>query len=137
MDYMAFAKKYALQIAVAIVLLIVASIIYDRFLSDEAKFVGYLKDQIEEKDKELEELREEYEKLSEEEQKRLQEIAALKSQVADLRNQISAGEVNIDAIKNDIIEIDEAIAIIEENTRGTVARSRSVLAEDSTKPKPN
>lgn len=137
MDYMAFAKKYALQIAVAIVLLIVASIIYDRFLSDKAKFIGYLKDQIEEKDQEIGEIQKEYKKLSEEEQKRLQEIAALKSQVADLRKQIIAGEVSIDAIKNDIIEIDEAIAIIEENTRGTVARSRSVLTEDRSQPKPN
>jgi len=130
MDLAALAKKYALTIGAIVLLLILGSIVYERFLSGEAEFVAYLKDQIEEKDEKLAELREEYEKLSEEEQKRLQEIAALKSQVAGLKNQITAGEVNIDAIKNQVIEIDEAIAIIEENTRGAAARSRGVVTGD-------
>ena len=134
MDLAALARKYALYIAAILVLLILGSIVYERFLSDEAEFIAYLKDQIEEKDKKLAQLREEYEKLSEEEQKRLQEIAALKNQVAGLKNQITAGEVDIEAIKNEVIEIDEAIAIIEENTRSAVARSRGVVSGDGARP---
>ena len=133
MELAALAKKYALLAAV-VVLLILGSIVYERFQSDEAEFIGYLKDQIEEKDQKIAELREEYEKLSEEEQERLQEIAALKSQVAGLKSQITAGEVNIDAIKNEVLEIDEAIAIIEENTRSAVARRRGVVSDDGARP---
>lgn len=135
MDLAAVAKRYALFIAGIVVLLILGSIVYERFLSDEAQFVAYLKDQIEEKDERIEKLQKEYEKLAEEEQKRLQEIANLKNQVAGLKNQITAGEVNIDAIKNEIIEIDEAIAIIEENTRSAVARSRGVVGSEGAGPK--
>ena len=133
MELAALAKKYALLAAV-VVLLTLGSIVYERFLSGEAEFIGYLKDQIEEKDQKIAELREEYEKLSEEEQERLQEIAALKVQVAGLKSQITAGEVNIDAIKNEVLEIDEAIAIIEENTRSAVARSRGVVSYDGARP---
>ncbi len=135
MDLLALGRKYALHIAGILVLLILASVVYERFFSDQAEFIAYLKSQIEDKDRKIADLEDDYERLSEEERKRLLEIDALKGLVAGLKGQIAAGEVNIDAIQNEVIEIDEAIAIIEASTRGALARSRGMV--DSRGERPN
>jgi len=127
---MSFLKKYAIQIAIVVAAAILAAAIYDTFLSSNAKVIRYLEGEIKKKDEQIAELKKEYQELTEEEEQRLQEIARLRETLGALRDQIAQGEADINAINSEIIELDEAITIIEQNTRSTVNRSRGVLSDE-------
>ena len=125
---MSFLKRFAFQIAVLGILAILASVVYDTFFGSNAKVIQYLEGEIKKKDEQIAALRQEYQELTEEQQLRLQEIARLRENLSVLRDQIAQGEADIHAINTQVIGIEEAIDIIEQNTRRTVDRSRGVLS---------
>ena len=129
---MNFLKENALTIAGIVILLAIASIVYNQFFSDNAKLIKMLKDQIKEQEQTIAKLQQEYGNLLEEEQKRLEEINKLKDKLANIQETINNEEAKIDDIKNEIIELDSALSIIEGHTRGAVARGFNVLRSDST-----
>jgi len=129
---MKFLKEHALTIAGIVILLAIASVVYNQFFSDNAKIIKLLKDQIKQHEQTIKKLEKEYSDLLREEQKRLEEINKLKDRLTNLQETINNEEAKIDDIKNEIIELDSALAIIEGHTRGTVIRGLSVLRSDST-----
>ena len=128
MDVLGFLKKYFLQVAGVLVVAILVAVIWDTFFSGHAKMISLLEDQIEERDKRLETLRNEFEGLVEQEGALLAEIESLESQLGEVVSKIEAGSADIEAIKTSALEMEEALAIIKNNTRSVVTRSRGVLS---------
>ena len=132
MSFASKLKEHALTIAGIVILLAIAYTVCNQFFSDKAKIIRMLKDKIKQHEQTIKKLEKEYSKLVEEEEKRLEEINNLKAKLANLQETINNEEATIDEIKNEFIELDSALAIIEGHTRGTVTRGLSILRSDST-----
>ncbi len=132
MSFLSKLKDNALTIAGIILLFAIASTVYSQFFSDKAKIIRLLKDQIKQQEQTIKDLEQEYNSLIQEEEKRLEEINNLKDKLANLQEAINNEEANIDEIKNEFMELDSALAIIEGHTRGSVARGLRILSRDST-----
>jgi septal ring factor EnvC (AmiA/AmiB activator) len=128
MGMLAKLKENAVTIAVIVAALAIASAVYERYFSDKAELIRVLEKQIKEQDQYVADLKKQFQELNEEEQKRLQEIEALKVKLTEVQQMIQQGEVNLDELKDRIIDLDDALGTIEEHTRGAVARGRGVLA---------
>lgn len=126
MNLLSQIKDNALTIAVIILVLAIGSTVYTQFFSSDAKLIRELKKMIEEKEQYIAELESRYSALKLEEQKRLDEINELKDKLKDIQNKINHGEVTIDEIKNELIDINSALDIIEEHTRGAIADSTAI-----------
>jgi len=131
MSFFSKLKEHALTIAGIVILLAIASVVYNQFFSDNAKLIKLLKDQIKQHEQTIERLEKEYGNLLKEEEKRLEELNKIKDRLANLQETISNEEAKIDDIKNEIIELDSALSIIEGHTRGAVTRGFNVLRSDS------
>ena len=131
MNFVSKLKEHALTIAGIVILLAIVSTVYNQFFSDKAKIIRMLKDQIKQHEQTIRKLEKEYSKLVKEEEKRLEEINNLKVKLTNLQETINNEEATIDEIKNEFIELDSALSIIEGHTRGTVARGLSILHSDS------
>jgi peptidoglycan hydrolase CwlO-like protein len=126
MNLLSQIKDNALTIAVIIMILAIGSSVYTYFFSNEAKLIRELKKMIAEKEQIIAELESRYAELKIEEQKRLEEINALKDKLKDIQDKINHGEVSIDEIKNGLLDIDSALDIIEDYTRGVIADTSAV-----------
>jgi septal ring factor EnvC (AmiA/AmiB activator) len=120
-------KSNALLIMGILLLVTVATATYEHFFSDNAKLIGILKDQIKEQEGRIAQLHTTYDSLNQEEAKRLEEIAQIKRRLSEAVNKIKNQGVKINDIKNEIISIDSALAIIEAHTRGDVTRGRDLM----------
>ena len=126
MNLLSQIKDNALTIAVIILILAIGSSVYTHFFSNDAKLIRELKKMIAEKEQIIAELESRYAELKIEEQKRLEEINALKGKLKDILEKINHGEVSIDEIKNGLLDIDSALDIIEDYTRGVIADTSAV-----------
>ena len=132
MNFVSKLKEHALTIAVIVILLAIVFTIYNQFFSDKARIIRMLKDQIKQQEQTIKKLQKEYSNLVKEEQKRLEEFNKLKDKLANLQETINNEEAKIDDIKNEIIELDSALSIIEGHTRGSVSHGLGILHSDST-----
>ncbi len=118
-----------MTIAVIIVLMVIVSVVYTTFFSDQAKIIKALKELIKEQEKYISDLENRYQALQQEEQKRLQEIVALKAKLTQIQEKINQGEVNIDEIKNELMDLDSALDVIEDHTRGIISFELDTLRQ--------
>ncbi|MCK6619548.1 MAG: hypothetical protein HUU32_01000 [Calditrichaceae bacterium] len=129
MSLLAQLKSNAVAIAAIVAVLAVGSSLYEHFFSDKAREIRELKSQIEQAEEQIAALKQEYQKLNEEEKQRLDQIAALKERLDQTQETIQQNEVNLDEIKNTFIDVDSALAVLEQHTRSSVSRGRSVLSD--------
>lgn len=134
MNIIGFLKKYALQVAAVFVVALLVSVIWDTFFSAHAKTISLLEDQIDDRDEKIEQLQADYETLVEQDEALLQEIEELEAQATTVVATINAGTATIESIQSETIDMGEAIAIITENTRSLVSRSRGLLANPDERP---
>jgi len=88
-----------------------------------------LNELIDAKEKEIGDLKKGYAGIIEREQALLVEIGQLKDRVTALRLDIAEGETQLDEVKNELIDIDSAIAIIHEHTTRSVSRGIAILGD--------
>ncbi len=124
-------KENALTIVVLVVVLAIGASVYDRFFSSRAKLIAVLKQQIAEQEQKVADLNKMLAQLTAEEEKRLEEIARLKTKLGEIQKRIAEGEGNINDLKNEILELEDALDIIEEHTRNAVDRGRGIAPPDS------
>lgn len=129
MSLLAQLKSNAVTIAVIVAVLALGSSLYEHFFSDKAREIRELKNQIEQAEAQVAALKKEYQKLNEEEKQRLDQIAALKARLDQTQQTIQQNEVKLDEIKNTFIDVDSALAVLEQHTRSSVSRGRSVLSD--------
>jgi chromosome segregation ATPase len=96
--------------------------------------ISLLEDQIDDRDEKIEQLQADYETLVEQEEALLQEIEELDAQVTTVVATITAGTATIESIQTETIDMGKAIAIITENTRSVVSKSRGLLANPDERP---
>ena len=128
MDIIGFLKKYALQVAAVLVVALVVSVVWEMFFSSHAKAIALLNEQIEARDERLEEYEAEFEALAAREEQLAQDIEKLQGQLQTVVASVEAGDATIQEIKDEAIELGEALEIIKENTRSAASRSRGLLA---------
>ena len=127
-------KDGAVVIAMVVAGVALFSAVYEHWFSDGAKLIEALEDQIQQKEKQIAELETEFHALTQAEQERLQEIAELKEKLDGLKTEITAGGAKIDEIKKKIIDLEEALDVIENHTRRGVERARGAPARSSARP---
>ena len=131
MSFLSNLKENALTIAVIIIILAILLTVYNQFFSDKAKIIKMLKDQVKEQEEIIANLRSQYHDLLKEEEKRLQQINELKEKLTNIQETIKNGEVKIDDIKEELIELDSALSIIEDHTRGAISYGRGIMDSDT------
>ena len=131
MSFLSKLKENVLTIVVIIILVAIVITVYNQFFSDKAKIIKMLKDQVKEQEEIIANLKNQYKDLLKEEEKRLQQINQLKEKLANIQETIKNGEVRIDEIKQELIELDSALSIIEDHTRGAISYGRGVVDSDS------
>lgn len=114
-----------INIVGVVILLLVSANLYQGCTSGSSE--KELKQLIELKENEIGTLKEEYTQIIEREQELLVEITALKDRVTELRLDITEGEKELEEVKNELIDIDSAIAIIHDHTSRAVSRGMAAL----------
>jgi len=113
-----------------IILVIVAGNFYQGCTRGESE--KYLNQMIDSKEQEIDGLKKGYASIVEREQELLVEIGQLKDRVQALRLDISEGDARIEEVRNELIDIDSAIAIIHDHTTRSVSRGIALLGDTGT-----